>query len=631
MATITSFELSNFKGAEKVTIKLVQRVDCPVITLIGLNESGKTTILEGLSHFVTGDSAVSSLFDGVHTKATSTSLIPVHRKAAFTDQVRITAHVDLDADDRQAAAKLASDQKLKLEESSLPQSITVSRVYEFEDSVLKKTIPVWGGVTLMVAPSAARSEKSKRPKEYVRPDDRDADVWLKVVKYIENKLPRIAYFPTFLVDMPTKIYLKEHKGERPVNRYYRLVIQDVLDSLNEGLSLERHVCKRIEDFVEQEKSPNWLSLFFGSTSRAPIDSVFQKIANAVTREVLGSWHKVFQLPISAKTVSLEWQIDTEKENLPYASFHVSDGESRYAISERSLGFRWFFSFLLFTAFKQGKDRPTLFLFDEPAANLHAKAQAELLKSFSRIVSGGNKVIYSTHSHHMVNPHWLSGAYIVENTAVDYDAEDIVGLGVKPTDIRATNYRAFVGQHPNRTSYFQPVLEKLEYVAPSVLGTAPFLIFEGISDYNAFTLAKSDQKSLSKVSLMPGGGSGASGPLLSLLIGRGEQFIVLLDDDAAGKEAAQRYRENWNLSDRQVVTLGELMPRFRGKRLEGLLCPETEQLAQAAFQVSTKPNKKQLALYLAESVAVGRGASALGKQTQDDLREVIGAAMRHVHA
>jgi predicted ATP-binding protein involved in virulence len=68
MPDIRSITLRNFKGAEEVTIDISKRINSPVVTLIGLNESGKTTILEGLSYFVTGDNAVSSLFEGVHSK-----------------------------------------------------------------------------------------------------------------------------------------------------------------------------------------------------------------------------------------------------------------------------------------------------------------------------------------------------------------------------------------------------------------------------------------------------------------------------------------------------------------------------------------------------------------------------------
>jgi len=230
---------------------------------------------------------------------------------------------------------------------------------------------------------------------------------------------------------------------------------------------------------------------------------------------------------------------------------------------------------------------------------------------------------------MVNPHWLSGAYIVENTAIDYDAEDIVGLGVRPTNIKATGYRAFVGEHPNRTSYFQPVIEKLEYVVPSLVGAAPFLILEGISDYNAFSLAKIDAAELEAFSLMPGGGSGASGPLISLLLGRGERFLVLLDDDAEGRAAAERYRTNWSLSDRQVATLGDLVPEFKGRRLEGLLCSETMELAKVALAMGAKPSKKQIGLYLAEAVAVGKGGAGVGRQAHTDLRRIMTVAAERI--
>ena len=92
MPSFESFTLQNFKGAENVTIELSTRIDSHVVTLIGLNESGKTTILEGLSYFVTGDNAVSSLFAGYPGRArASAALIPMHRKAAFTGTVTIAS------------------------------------------------------------------------------------------------------------------------------------------------------------------------------------------------------------------------------------------------------------------------------------------------------------------------------------------------------------------------------------------------------------------------------------------------------------------------------------------------------------------------------------------------------------
>jgi predicted ATP-dependent endonuclease of OLD family len=618
MPKILSIAISNFKGAKKVSIDLSERVKSPVITLVGLNESGKTTILEGLSYFVTGDNAVSSLFAGVHSRSTTESLIPIHRKAAFSDKIRISASVSLSDDDYEAASRLARKHRQQIDKASFPNKIDVSRIYEFEDSVLKNHSNTWG-LDLKV-----KSAQGKRWRELSRPTNEEEgkpDLWLEIVEDIRSRLQRIAYFPTFLVDMPTRIYLKEHPDERPVNRYYRYVLQDILDSLGEGLSLEKHVSKRIDDFKAKEDTANWFSILFGGPSKAPIDSVFQKISNAVTKEVLGSWRRVFQRPIAAKSISVEWHIDTQKGDLPYAAFYVSDGESKYAISERSLGFRWFFSFLLFTAFKQASTRSTLFVFDEPAANLHAKAQAELLTSFARITSGNNQVVYSTHSHHMINPRWLSGAYIVENTALDYDADDAFALTTKPTNIIATKYREFVSQHPTRTSYFQPVIEKLEYVTPEIVGSAPFLIVEGITDYYALKFAKNKSSGLETFSIMPGNGAGAAGPLISLLLGRGERFLLLLDDDRAGKMACEKYKEEWFLSESTVQTLGDLHSKFKGMTLERLLSPNTKKMIQSQLQRAKSPSKKEIGLYLSEMSATG-AASPFSKETEGALLEVL---------
>lgn len=593
MPTIEKFTLKNFKGIEEVSIDLDDRVNSPVITLIGLNESGKTTILEGLSHFVSGDKSVTELFDGIHSKTHGAGLIPVHKKAAFTSEITISARVRIDKTDIQEIENLGKTFKVEIDLAAISEPFGIRRVYKFEDSAPKGTTNIWAFKL------KTRNNKKSQYKAYVRPAKDQPDLWLKITELLGAKLPQIAYFPTFLVDMPTRIYLKEHEGEKAINRHYRIVFQDVLDSLGEGLLLDRHVCQRISDFKAAQNSPNWFSMLFGSSSKAPIDSVFQKISNSVTKEVLGSWQRVFQRAISAKSIFVEWNIDTEKGDLPYASFQVSDGESRYAISERSLGFRWFFSFLLFTAFKQAKSRSTIFIFDEPAANLHAKAQAELLTSFSKIASDGNKIIYSTHSHHMINPRWLSGAYIVENTAIDYDTVDSFGLNAKPTNVRATKYKEFISRFPSRSSYFQPVIEKLEYVSPELLGSPPFVVLEGISDYYALRLAMALSDKKYSFQLLPGVGSGASGPLISQMMGRGEDFIVILDDDKAGNIELERYKSGWYLSNDNVFTLSHISKEFSGMSLEALLGSETFETVATKIGIKGKPTKKQLGWYLAE--------------------------------
>lgn len=618
MAKITSITLTNFKGAGDVRINLDMKSQSPVVTLIGLNESGKTTILEGLSHFLTGDHTVSSLFNGVHTKSEIAALIPVDKKAAFTGEVSISADVAFSEADYEIARKIAASQNMDLEKESFLQPIRIIKSYNFVDSVYTGAVQNWDDLQLMV-----KGKRAKSYREYIRPSGDEFDLWDTLTDEMLGVLPRIAYFPTFLVDIPSKIYLASHPGEKAVNRYYRSVFQDILDSLDEGLSLEKHVVKRVSEFKAADGTATWFSIFFGGQSKSPIDSVFQKISSAVTREVLGSWHRVFQRRVAARYIIVEWGVDAEKQDLPYASFSISDGESRYAISERSLGFRWFFSFLLFTAFKQRSKRQTLFAFDEPAANLHAKAQAELLTSFARTVSEGNSIIYSTHSHHMINPRWLSGAYIVENTALDYDSdEDTFGLNAKPTNIKATPYRHFVAQHPGRTSYFQPVIDMLEYVTPSLIGSPPFVLVEGVTDFYALKLARDLQDDTPSISIMPGVGAGASGPQISLLMGRGDPFVVMLDDDKAGRAAAEKYRGEWHLSQEQVFTLASIGTAFVGARLEDLISAEARTMMKEHANLSGGITKKQIGHYLSEMYTARAGADCLDAETWSNLKAVL---------
>ena len=102
MATIKSFRITNFKGAKDVFIDIATRQHIPVITLLGLNESGKTTILEAISRFATEDEPTKQLFETTHSNSSYYHLIPKHKEAAFTGKIEITAKIKIDEEDRNA-------------------------------------------------------------------------------------------------------------------------------------------------------------------------------------------------------------------------------------------------------------------------------------------------------------------------------------------------------------------------------------------------------------------------------------------------------------------------------------------------------------------------------------------------
>ena len=62
-------------------------------------------------------------------------------------------------------------------------------------------------------------------------------------------------------------------------------------------------------------------------------------------------------------------MDSDADGHPYLEMQIEDSDGYSYIHERSLGFRWFFVFLLLTRYKgelSNPDSELIFLFDEPA-------------------------------------------------------------------------------------------------------------------------------------------------------------------------------------------------------------------------------------------------------------------------
>jgi energy-coupling factor transporter ATP-binding protein EcfA2 len=297
----------------------------------------------------------------------------------------------------------------------------------------------------------------------------------------------------------------------------------------------------------------------------------------VTDLVFGSWNKIFNKQLSKKEVNIEWGIDTEisddntQKQAIYLQFLLKDRDSQYRISERSLGFRWFFVFLLLTQFRNSrlrKSRKVLFLFDEPASNLHSAAQTQLLDSFEKL---GN-VVYTTHSHHLVNPNWLENTYVVKNEGLDYEKED--DFSAKKSKVILLPYRAFVAKYPSQTTYFQPVLDVLEYY-PSRLENIPdVVITEGKNDYYTMLYMQLLLGKEYAVNILPGtSASNLDGPI-QLYLAWGRKFIALLDSDKEGIGQKKRYLDVFGpVVKEKVITLADVNNLWSNFSCENLIADD----------------------------------------------------------
>lgn len=263
------------------------------------------------------------------------------------------------------------------------------------------------------------------------------------------------------------------------NSYYRNLLSYVIRSVDPDYSIQKHVLDCVSHIVEEHGT----TALADSDLVGDVDSVINDMSNEISRVIVGAWRDILEKTLPDMRVGMRWSVDSSKDNAVYIEVFVSEGSYTYSISERSLGFRWFFSFLLFTQFRRQQEthRDTVFLFDEPASHLHASAQSELLNSFSKIMDSGDFVVYSTHSQYMINPLWLEKAYIVENAAVKPNS-DYEPYSKRPNDVRAVPYARFVSENPSRVSYFQPALDAINHQISSIEFKLPAIILEGKFDY-----------------------------------------------------------------------------------------------------------------------------------------------------
>lgn len=115
----------------------------------------------------------------------------------------------------------------------------------------------------------------------------------------------------------------------------------------------------------------------------------------------------------------------EKVGKAHLVFWISDGTTQLYPKQRSQGVRWFISFYLQLKASEVSQYHRLFLLDEPGANLHAKAQGDVLKLINKLGKDTSTVIYSTHSPQMVEYPKLFRVHAVQRDGEQEDSPTVV--------------------------------------------------------------------------------------------------------------------------------------------------------------------------------------------------------------
>jgi hypothetical protein len=102
--------------------------------------------------------------------------------------------------------------------------------------------------------------------------------------------------------------------------------------------------------------------------------------------------------------------------------------------ERSTGFIWFFSFLVwYSDVRRRHGENLVILLDDPGLGLHAKAQWDLLRYIHERLAPYYQVLYATHSPFMIDPDRIPWVRTVEEVAQDTPEGGSLSMGTKVGD------------------------------------------------------------------------------------------------------------------------------------------------------------------------------------------------------
>ena len=91
---ITGFDVANFKGIRNAKIRFADNDTARVHTLVGLNESGKTTLLEALHSFSPDAETQLVVRNAKNVDEQREQWVPRDKISIFTGEVSITAYVN---------------------------------------------------------------------------------------------------------------------------------------------------------------------------------------------------------------------------------------------------------------------------------------------------------------------------------------------------------------------------------------------------------------------------------------------------------------------------------------------------------------------------------------------------------
>ncbi len=405
---LTRARITNFKSVLDSEWFTFDDLTC----LVGKNESGKTALLEALEKLNSVRPERADLSETSYPRMNWSE----YEESGDVD-VALTTEWELDDDEYAEVIAMAGTA-----EAVTSRKVVVAKDY---DNKLTWTVPV--DLAEAVSHAVASSGLSEQDKQELSEAGNTTEL-LATLKEVGEPSPQqeallkelTERWPRGGVQSTVRGYLED--------RLPKFVYYDQYDRLPGRVSLDQLLAAKANGTLEQlTGSQVFLALLsmVGSTPEAineitTSEELISKLEGVQTRLS----KKIFKYWSQNRHLKVRFRFDQASpgDPAPFNSGKVfqtrienTRHEATIRLDERSTGFIWFFSFLVWFSEVQKQHGDNLVvLLDEPGLTLHARAQEDLLRYIREELLPRYQVVYTTHSPFMVDAANLLSCRTVED-------------------------------------------------------------------------------------------------------------------------------------------------------------------------------------------------------------------------
>jgi len=425
---LKSVRVENFKCIEDSNEFSIEPVTC----LVGKNESGKTALLQALYKLnpdIPGEGDFEPLLEYPRRKWSEYK----ERHQTSPDNV-LTTVWELDEADIEALAQKLGTEALKNATVIVTKGHDNERHWDIEIDE-QRVIAHYLNSAEIDQEERTGLEESETIAELIsklEAGESPSESRSKLLSALQESFPKggpvEAAINVLEKRLPTFLYIAD---------YYRLPGE---------VSIEDLARRKKENHLESAHRVFIALLNLVGTSPEDINSIgrfeelvaeLEAVSNRLSQEIFEYWSQ-------NKHLEVDFRFDhaRPKDPPPLNSgyiFRTRIKNRRHGVTvsfdERSAGFVWFFSFLVwFSQAKRIYGEDLFILLDDPALSLHARAQADLLRYINEKLRPHYQVIYTTHSPFMIDPDNLLSVRTIEDVVINEEIQGSkVGDKVLSTD------------------------------------------------------------------------------------------------------------------------------------------------------------------------------------------------------